>query len=100
MLREATDKKFEALDEKNNAKQDSHTCYYSPKSRCKYCTHKQLCIFSDEFQEKDQKLSELNNKIKEEKQFLKNGVGCKDYDKIEIMVKIKKLEMEKDKYEM
>ena len=59
LLRESRDLKFEAIASKKEIKDNSHTCYYSPKSHHKYL---------------------LENQLKEEENFLKNGEGCKDYD--------------------
>ena len=79
LLRESRDLKFEAIASKKEIKDNSHTCYYSPKSHHKYCQHNH-CILDKEWQEQDKQRTLLENQLKEEENFLKNGEGCKDYD--------------------
>ena len=79
ILQESKDKKFDAIANKKQGREDSHTCNYSPKSHHKYCTHAH-CIFDKEWQEQDKQRTIILNQIKEEEAYLKNGKGEKDYD--------------------
>lgn len=79
LLRESKDLKFETIASKKEIKDNSHSCNYSPKSKHKYCTHSH-CIFDKEWQEQDKQKTILQNQIKMEEDFLKNGQGCYGYD--------------------
>ena len=79
LLRESKDLKFEAIASKKEIKDNSHSCNYSPVSQHKYCTHSH-CIFDEKWQEQDKQKTILQNRLKEEEDFLKNGEGCYGYD--------------------
>ena len=90
ILQESKDKKFDAIASKNEVKDNSHTCYYSPKSHHKYCEHDH-CILDKEWQRKQQEQSTLREMIKAEESYLKNGEGTVGYDRLSVYKNVLKL---------
>ena len=90
ILQESKDKKFDAIASKKEVKDNSHTCYYSPKSHHKYCEHDH-CIFDKEWQRKQQEQNQLRERIEAEESYLKNGEGTYGYDKVKVYKNVLKL---------
>ena len=93
ILQESKDNKFNALASRKEAKDNSHTCYYSPKSHHKYCEHSH-CILDKEWQRKDHEETLLRNRIKEEESYLRNGEGTVGYNRIEVYKNVLRLKNE------
>ena len=90
ILQESKDKKFDAIASNKEVKDNSHTCYYSPKSHHKYCQHNH-CILDKEWQEQDKQRTLLETQLKEEENFLKNGEGTVGYDRLSVYKNVLKL---------
>ena len=89
-LQESKDRKFNAIASKKDLEANPYSCNYSPVSRHKYCEHSH-CILSDEFRDYDNKRTLLENKLREEESYLKNGEGTYGYDKIQVYKNVLKL---------
>ena len=90
ILQESKDKKFDAIASKKEVKDNSHTCYYSPKSHHKYCEHDH-CILDKEWQRKQQERNTLQKMIEAEESYLKNGEGTVGYDRLSVYKNVLKL---------
>ena len=90
ILQESKDKKFDAIASKKEVKDNSHTCYYSPRSHHKYCEHSH-CIFDKEWQRKQQEQNQLRERIEAEESYLKNGEGTVGYDKLSVYKNVLRL---------
>jgi uncharacterized Fe-S center protein len=90
ILQESKDKKFDAIASKKDVKDNSHTCYYSPKSHHKYCEHDH-CILDKEWQRKQQERNTLQKMIEAEESYLKNGEGTVGYDRLSVYKNVLKL---------
>ena len=90
ILQESKDKKFDAIASKKEVKDNSHTCYYSPKSHHKYCEHDH-CILDKEWQRKQQEQNQLRERIEAEESYLKNGEGTVGYDRLSVYKNVLKL---------
>ena len=90
ILQESKDKKFDAIASKKEVKDNSHTCYYSPRSHHKYCEHDH-CIFDKEWQRKQQEQNQLRERIEAEESYLKNGEGTVGYDKLSVYKNVLRL---------
>ena len=90
ILQESKDKKFDAIASKKEVKDNSHTCYYSPRSHHKYCEHDH-CIFDKEWQRKQQEQNQLRKMIEAEESYLKNGEGTVGYDRLSVYKNVLKL---------
>ena len=90
ILQESKDKKFDAIASKKEVKDNSHTCYYSPKSHHKYCEHDH-CILDKEWQRKQQEQNQLRKMIEAEESYLKNGEGTVGYDRLSVYKNVLKL---------
>ena len=89
-MQESKDKKFDAIASKKEVKDNSHTCYYSPKSHHKYCEHDH-CILDKEWQRKQQERNTLQKMIEAEESYLKNGEGTVGYDRLSVYKNVLKL---------
>ena len=89
-LQESKDRKFDAIASKKESETNPYSCNYSPVSHHKYCEHEH-CILSDEFRDYDNKRTLLENKLREEESYLKNGEGTYGYDKIQVYKNVLKL---------
>ena len=89
-LQESKDRKFDAIASKKESKPNPYSCNYSPVSHHKYCEHEH-CIFSDEFRDYDREVTLLENKIREEENYLKYGEGTVGYDRVEVYKNVLKL---------
>ena len=90
LLQESKDMKFEAIASKKDSEHNPYSCNYSPKSHHKYCEHEH-CIFSDEFRDYDKEITILENKLREEENYLKYGEGTVGYDRVEVYKNVLKL---------
>ena len=90
LLQESKDRKFDAIASKKDLKHNPYSCNYSPKTRHKYCEHEH-CIFSDEFRDYDKERTLLENKLREEESYLKNGEGTVGYDRLSVYKNVLKL---------
>lgn len=90
ILQESKDKKFDAIASKKEVKDNSHTCYYSPRSHHKYCEHDH-CILNKEWQRKQQERNTLQKMIEAEESYLKNGEGTVGYDRLSVYKNVLKL---------
>lgn len=90
ILQESKDKKFDAIASKKEVKDNSHTCYYSPKTHHKYCEHDH-CILDKEWQRKQQERNTLQKMIEAEESYLKNGEGTVGYDRLSVYKNVLKL---------
>lgn len=90
ILQESKDKKFDAIASKKEVKDNSHTCYYSPKSHHRYCEHDH-CILDKEWQRKQQERNTLQKMIEAEESYLKNGEGTVGYDRLSVYKNVLKL---------
>ena len=89
-MQESKDKKFDAIASKKEVKDNSHTCYYSPRSHHKYCEHDH-CILDKEWQRKQQERNTLQKMIEAEESYLKNGEGTVGYDRLSVYKNVLKL---------
>ena len=89
-LQESKDRKFEAIASKKDSEHNPYSCNYSPVSHHKYCEHEH-CILSDEFRDYDKERTLLENKLREEESYLKNGEGTYGYDRVEVYKNVLKL---------
>ena len=90
LLQESKDIKFDAIVSKKDSEHNPYSCNYSPKTRHKYCEHEH-CIFSDEFRDYDKERTLLENKLREEESYLKNGEGTVGYDRLSVYKNVLKL---------
>ena len=90
LLQESKDRKFDAIASKKDSEHNPYSCNYSPKTRHKYCEHEH-CIFSDEFRDYDKERTLLENKLREEESYLKNGEGTVGYDRLSVYKNVLKL---------
>ena len=89
-LQESKDRKFDAIASKKESEPNPYSCNYSPVSHHKYCEHEH-CILSDEFRDYDKERTLLENKVREEESYLKNGEGTYGYDKVQVYKNVLKL---------
>ena len=89
-LQESKDRKFEAIASKKDLEANSYSCNYSPVSHHKYCEHSH-CILSDEFRDYDNERTMVENKLREEESYLKNGEGTVGYNRVEVYKNVLKL---------
>ena len=89
-LQESKDRKFDAISRKKESEPNPYSCNYSPVSHHRYCEHEH-CILSDEFRDYDNKRTLLENKLREEESYLKNGEGTYGYDKVQVYKNVLKL---------
>ena len=89
-LQESKDRKFNAIASKKDLEANPYSCNYSPVSHHKYCEHSH-CILSDEFRDYDNKRTLLENKLREEESYLKNGEGTYGYNRVEVYKNVLKL---------
>lgn len=89
-LQESKDRKFNAIASKKDLEANPYSCNYSPVSHHKYCEHSH-CILSDEFRDYDNKRTLLENKLREEESYLKNGEGTVGYDRLSVYKNVLKL---------
>ena len=90
LLQESKDMKFEAIASKKETEHNPYSCNYSPVSHHKYCEHEH-CILSDEFRDSDKERTLLQNKLREEENYLKYGEGTVGYDRVEVYKNVLKL---------
>ena len=90
LLQESRDMKFEAIASKKDLEHNPYSCNYSPKSHHKYCEHEH-CILSDEFRDFDQEMTLLENKLREEEEYLRCGEGTVGYNRVEVLKNVLKL---------
>ncbi len=90
ILRESREQKFEALDEKRETEPNPYSCNYCPKSHHKYCEHKH-CILDPEWIKKENEKALLQQQLKEEMDYLKNGEGTVGYDRLSVYKNVLKL---------
>ena len=90
LLQESKDMKFDAITSKKDSEHNPYSCNYSPVSHHKYCEHEH-CIFSDEFRDYDKERTLLENKLREEESYLKNGEGTVGYDRLSVYKNVLKL---------
>ena len=92
-LQESKDMKFDAISRKKESEPNPYSCNHSPKSGHKYCEHEH-CILSDEFRDYDHKRTLLENKLREEEEYLRNGEGTVGYNRVEVCKNVLKLKRE------
>ena len=92
-LQESRDKKFEVIARKKESEPNPYSYYYSPTGGHKYCEHDH-CILSDEFREQDEKRTRLENKLREEEEYLRNGEGTVGYDRVSVYKNVLRLKRE------
>ena len=89
-LQESKDRKFDAMASKRESEPNPYSCNYSQISHHKYCEHSH-CILSDEFRDYDNKRTLLENKLREEESYLRNGEGTVGYNRVEVYKNVLKL---------
>jgi len=89
-LQQSKDRKFEAIASKKESEPNPYSCNYSPVSHHKYCEHEH-CILDATWLRNDAEQTMLRNKLQEEKEYLKHGMGTVGYDKVEVYKNVLKL---------
>ena len=92
-LQESKDMKFDAIASKKDFEPNPYSCNYSPVSHHKYCEHEH-CRLSDEFRDFDKQKITLQEKLREEEDYLKYGEGTVGYDRLSVFKNVLKLKNE------
>ena len=90
ILRESEDKKFEAIASRKEVKANPYSCNFCPKNHHKYCEHEH-CILDPEWIKGEMERTMLQNKLKEEEDYLKHGQGTVGYNRKEVYKNVLRL---------